>query len=465
MKKIFSISLILAGAFAFTACVHEEGDIFDQSAAERLNEASDLYSARLGASPNGWAMQYYPTTEGEFPYGTGYLILMDFNADGSVTVAMNNQFTNNRYLTDTSLWEVITDDGPVLSFNSYNKCMHAFSDPEDIPWTGSEDDQNDEQGEGAGGDYEFIVVDAPEDGSYLMLKGKKRGTYNLLTPIEEGVEYESYLKDVIDFQNTYFPSTALNNILLHMGEETFEVSDMAANACPTIYPLGSDPIVEGDSLPYIITKRGQDYYLRFRSEYSNRSLTKAAQDFKLDESIQRFVATNDEEVYFEGPNAANFLVSRLSVSVWNYLTAEGKASENIASTYNQVVKDLANSSNKYTVNAVRFETIKNEPVLCIDLQYRKSSKTNKVTLEYKYTINSDGDVATLQYVEPNNDAAKNVLSTIPSISTFLNILSGQFKVQGAKNGFVLNQLRLTSAEDEGTYFEILSPNSGNTNVN
>ena len=63
MKKILSISLILAAALAFTSCVKEEEDIFDKSAAERLNEASDLYSKRLMASPNGWAMQLYPTNE------------------------------------------------------------------------------------------------------------------------------------------------------------------------------------------------------------------------------------------------------------------------------------------------------------------------------------------------------------------------------------------------------------------
>ena len=51
MKKIFSISLLLAAAVAYTSCSpSEEDDIFDKSAAERLNEASDLYSSRLMAS-------------------------------------------------------------------------------------------------------------------------------------------------------------------------------------------------------------------------------------------------------------------------------------------------------------------------------------------------------------------------------------------------------------------------------
>ena len=45
MNKIFTIALLAATALAYTSCSpSEEDDIFDKSAAERLNEASDLYS-------------------------------------------------------------------------------------------------------------------------------------------------------------------------------------------------------------------------------------------------------------------------------------------------------------------------------------------------------------------------------------------------------------------------------------
>ena len=47
MKKIISLTLLLAAGIGFTACVNEEDDLFDKTAAERLNEASALYSSRL----------------------------------------------------------------------------------------------------------------------------------------------------------------------------------------------------------------------------------------------------------------------------------------------------------------------------------------------------------------------------------------------------------------------------------
>ena len=217
MKKIFvPLAAMAVMALAFTGCAGEEDDIFDKTAAERLNESSAKYSARLEAQPNGWAMQYYPTYYDEYPYGSGYLILMRFNKDYSVDVSMDNRFSNNIYAEATSGWEVIKDNGPVLSFNTYNPCMHAFSDPEDIPWT-----EDNEQSEGCGGDYEFIIVDAPEDASYMMLKGKKRNTYNLLTPIEEGVDYKEYLADVKAFHNSIFPEAELASNLMFFGDSLY----------------------------------------------------------------------------------------------------------------------------------------------------------------------------------------------------------------------------------------------------
>ena len=236
-NKLYSILFTAAAALALTGCVKsEEDDLFDKSAAERLNEASQIYSQRLMASPNGWAMQLYPTTKDEYPYGSGYLLLMVFNKDYSVKVAMNNAFSYNEYAEDVSPWEVITDDGPVLSFNGYNNCLHEFSNPEDIFWTGDRDNTNDESGEGCGGDYEFIIVDAPEDASYMMLKGKKRGTYNLLTPVPAEItpdDFEDYLNDVNSFHAKMFPANYPSFDVIHFGNELYKMEGAGAYCANT----------------------------------------------------------------------------------------------------------------------------------------------------------------------------------------------------------------------------------------
>ena len=128
MKKIFSISLLFSvTAMLFTGCVSEEDDLFSSSAAERLMESKKTYTERLGGTT--WVMELYPLDTDEAPKGSGYLILNQFKKDGSVIQAMQNDLSDGKFLTDTSLWEVISDQGTVLTFNTYNKCIHTFSDP------------------------------------------------------------------------------------------------------------------------------------------------------------------------------------------------------------------------------------------------------------------------------------------------------------------------------------------------
>ena len=71
MNKILSYTVLMAATLSLGSCVSEEDDIFDKTAAERLNEASALYSSRLEASPYGWAMQLYPTYDNAKYFGTG----------------------------------------------------------------------------------------------------------------------------------------------------------------------------------------------------------------------------------------------------------------------------------------------------------------------------------------------------------------------------------------------------------
>ena len=162
MKKILSITLCFTAMLAFTACQSEEDDLFDSSAAERLAASKVTYTQRLPQATAGWAMEYYPTNGGSWPRGNGYLILAQFNKDLSVRMAMmNEEMSDGLYMEDTSLWEVISDQGPVLSFNSYNKCLHSFADPAIY-----------ETGLGLEGDYEFEIINLPENAEFAMLKGK-----------------------------------------------------------------------------------------------------------------------------------------------------------------------------------------------------------------------------------------------------------------------------------------------------
>lgn len=190
MKKIFSVlfgsAFVIAG---FTSCSNEEADIWNESSIERLEDTQDNYGSVFMNAENGWEMQYFPTAG-----SSGYIMNVKFNANGSAVVAMNNRWTSNQYkVSDPSTWKINIDNGPVLSFDSYNSVLHIFSDPKEIPGTSYSN------GLGMEGDYEFIVItDLIEnpDAEVITLKGKKRGTYAYLSRIPAGVDWEDHLNSI-----------------------------------------------------------------------------------------------------------------------------------------------------------------------------------------------------------------------------------------------------------------------------
>lgn len=82
MRKIYSIWFLLA-LLAFAACSPEEDDLFDKSAAERIDEAIKQDLSVLRGAKNGWVMEYYPSPTKM--YG-GYTFLVSFGEDGKANV-------------------------------------------------------------------------------------------------------------------------------------------------------------------------------------------------------------------------------------------------------------------------------------------------------------------------------------------------------------------------------------------
>jgi len=452
MKKIFSITLILAVGIAFTACVNEEEDLFDKTAAERLNEASDLYSQRLMAQPNGWAMQLYPTNDNEAPYGNGYLVLCRFNKDHSVVVSMKNQFTENVYRTDTSLWEVITDNGPVLSFNSHNDCLHAFTDPEDILFTGNADEPNNEQGVGVGGDYEFIIVDAPEDASYMMLKGKKRGTYNLFTPVEEGVEYEAYLTEVELFMKTMFPTNNPTFDVLHTGVKDFKMTGID-DGIPNIFPYDGDEVIDESFNAFLITKRGDDFYIRLRDAFEvedESGEVHSEQEFKYDEAQDLFIGTSNEQFIIDGDEPNRFFRQAFLEDgrTWRW-SNKSTVSDGCAAILNNIAASFKEKNLTYDRNTLRYLPAKDKVSLLVS--YKRKNST--INLEYLFNYSLDGDNIVLNYEGPAENAGEIMLGQIPAIKDLIDSLNGKLNISPAITRFNLNDLKVETA-DSNIWFVI-----------
>lgn len=146
MKKFI---YLLATLFlvSLSACSPEEDDIFGQTSAERIEEVMKADLNVLTGASNGWLMSYYPAQAQK--YG-GYNVLVKFTDEGKVTVASD---IVDATATATSTFRLKEQAGPTLTFDTYNKIFHIFSDPKNELGIGND-------GLGMEGDYEFTIMSA-----------------------------------------------------------------------------------------------------------------------------------------------------------------------------------------------------------------------------------------------------------------------------------------------------------------
>lgn len=443
-KKILSLSLFAGVSLAFTGCAGEEEDLFSSSAAERLTTATAEYTDRLSDMGGKWTMEYYPTNGDEAPQGLGYLLLLDFDADRSVKVAMNNNFTGNRYKEDVSVWEMIADNGPVLTFNSYNECLHAFSDPADIGFTTGS--LNDETGLGAEGDYEFMVLSLDDKAAEGMLKGKKRGVYDRIIRLPEDTGFEEYITDVQAFHNTIFPVSAPNYAQLNFGGETFRI-DEGNGGMPNIYRLGTDAIVNESRRPFLITKHDGVYRLRFRDEMTAADGSKA-QEFLYDEESQTFNATGNSGATITGPDATTFLFD----NKWQW-SRTSEMSESMAKICNDMRADF--SALKLTLQNMRLIR-QDETTMAFTVSYRPQGSP-QTTVTYLFDIAAEDGAVRLTYREPVITGSVNgqaVLDAVKSLGDMLAALSDTFVAEPTGSKFDLTSVRIKSAGPEEKWITV-----------
>lgn len=145
MKKFIYTFYLLCNLACICSCVNEEADLFDSSAAQRLNQAVTEYTDLLENSENGWIMDYYPS-DGSLG---GYTLTVVFK-NGKSAIASEISYANDSGESwpagteVTSLYQVKAEQEVILTFDSYNPLLHYWSEPTDS-----------DNPTGFEGDYEF----------------------------------------------------------------------------------------------------------------------------------------------------------------------------------------------------------------------------------------------------------------------------------------------------------------------
>ena len=435
MKSILKYIPFLAVGIAFNSCSFEQDDLFDASAAERLNEASKHYTELFAASKGGWAMEYYPNTDKR-----GAVIMMNFNSNDSVETAMNNSYSSDKYISDKSCWEIITDLGPVLSFNSWSDVIHTFSNPENP------------SGRGYEGDYEFVITDAKDGADHLMVKGKKRGIYQRMTRMPEGTDYKAYLEEVNSFTKKIFPEDCPNYLILELGDSIYEVEDMEYTS-PDIWPYNADKVSTVATYYYTMTKQPNDskFHLRF-----NTNVPAGAESH-----VRELVYNADKDVFedmdnpayvLRGPIPAEFFMREIGTASY-LITPTSEKGDGFNTIYTAMRQAFAALSTPYTINNITIRGAERSKVLLtMAFSYKSGKKTYNGTFRYQYLLERKDNSIVLSYEGAYDTGSENAYNTLPALQSFLQSLSRTFNLKAKTTNFNLDEIIYTASDDNNIWF-------------
>ena len=202
MKKILFCMQALVASLLLTACLHDDNEVFDESAAQRIEKAVTADKALLESAPNGWELHLW--TEPKYT-GGGYTYLMKFK-NGKVTVSADIAPAE---MQTTSSYDVIQDAGPVLTINTFNTIFHHLSTPS------MQDD------DGHGQDFEFIIQRTTNDSIYL--EGRKFGNKMVMTRIKPELNWKNHLEAIqqteSDMLMTYIYVVGTDTTFVNLSEE------------------------------------------------------------------------------------------------------------------------------------------------------------------------------------------------------------------------------------------------------
>lgn len=219
MKK--TIALLLCGSclVGLNSCFKQEENLWNETAQQRVQTTINNYTDILTSAQDGWVLEYFANESEQ-----GYAFLMKFNKNMDVTIAAKNSVSSsNAYKEELSTYGFVDDQGPVLSFNTYNSLFTVFAEP------GSD-------GYGHQGDYEFVVDRVSANNDTVYLKGKKWGLNARLVKFPMGQSYtaadgssakiekwEDYFTATEAVKSRLF-NTNVSKMYMSVGDHKYEIS-------------------------------------------------------------------------------------------------------------------------------------------------------------------------------------------------------------------------------------------------
>lgn len=263
MKKNITIYFLLAlVCIGLQSCLFQEEDYFDDSSANRATADVKQYNELLKSAPNGWRMEYYVGSD----YALGGITLL-CKFDGQRVSIASQGYEGSE--TISSLYQVVSEEATMLTFDTYNTFIHAYGQP----LGGSNPNGNLE------GDYEFIIKEASDD--KIVMQGKKYGNTIVMFALPEDVDWEEYINSVNKMEEDAF----FNQYQLLVDGNVVGMTQKSSYTFAIAYGEGED-IVQTQE-PFYFTTDG----FRFREPVFVAGIT--VQNFVWDSSTELFACTDE----------------------------------------------------------------------------------------------------------------------------------------------------------------------------
>lgn len=182
LNKFFIAIGLAVATMSLQSCLKDQEDFFDETSSERLQAVLEHAKTVLTSSENGWAFDYYP--DRDLSYG-GFVYILKFDDQ---KVSVRSEIAPS--MEETSLYKLNTNNGPVLSFDSYNTLMHYFATPSNGAY------------EAMDGDFEFMIMDVTDD--LIKVRGIRTGNTMYLHRLTEAPDV-ALAKTVEMADNMYYP--------------------------------------------------------------------------------------------------------------------------------------------------------------------------------------------------------------------------------------------------------------------
>ena len=179
MRKLKLISIFaFVALIVFPACQQLEPDVFDKPSSARMSDFLEDIRATLVAEQYGWTMDYFPGSD-----YAGVTYALKFT-EQQVTATLETDPT----VSETSSFALKTDDGAVLSFDTYNTILHAYATPDQRKY------------QAKGGDFEFEISSFDKEKKVIVLVGKRSRNHCTLRPLTKPAA--DYFAGVRAFENS-----------------------------------------------------------------------------------------------------------------------------------------------------------------------------------------------------------------------------------------------------------------------